>query len=182
MFEILSVPIINAKRIRYWDLAATTAQEGKDPDWTVGLRMARTPTGEYIIEHVERFRGAPATVERTIMNTAIADGKATQIGLPQDPGSAGKAYAQTLAKMLTGWNVKIERETGDKATRASPFSAQCEAGNVSVVQGSWNNDYFNELENFPSAKSHDDQVDSSSGAFNMLNEIKTMQVLKIGGL
>ena len=61
-----------------------------------------------------------------------------------------------------------ERETGDKVTRASPASAQASAGNIRVVRGAWNEAFFSELENFPSPKSHDDQVDALSGAFNTL--------------
>lgn len=61
-----------------------------------------------------------------------------------------------------------ERETGDKTTRASPASAQAGAGNIKVVRGPWNEAFFTELENFPSPKTHDDQVDALSGAFNSL--------------
>jgi hypothetical protein len=60
-----------------------------------------------------------------------------------------------------------EPETGDKYTRAEPFSAQCEAGNVFIVEGEWNNDYLDELCLFPGG-SFKDQVDASSGAFGRL--------------
>ena len=45
--------------------------------------------------------------------------------------------------------------------------AQCEAGNVRLVEGIWNRDYVDELTAFPAGR-HDDQVDASSGAFAKL--------------
>jgi predicted phage terminase large subunit-like protein len=69
---------------------------------------------------------------------------------------------------LAGFRVKTERETGEKVIRADPFAAQWQAGNVEVLRAPWNENYFSELEAFPSAAVHDDQVDASSGAFNKL--------------
>jgi phage terminase large subunit-like protein len=59
-----------------------------------------------------------------------------------------------------------ERETGDKVTRAGPASSQAEVGNIKVVRGAWNEAFFSELENFPSERGHDDQVDALAGAVN----------------
>jgi predicted phage terminase large subunit-like protein len=84
--------------------------------------------------------------------------------IPMDPGQAGKAQAQSLIAYLAGHSVKSERETGPKETRAEPFSAQWQAGNVDIVTGVWNKDYLSEMEMFPEG-SHDDAVDASSGAF-----------------
>jgi hypothetical protein len=53
-------------------------------------------------------------------------------------------------------------------TRFGPFSAQCRAGNVKVLRGSWNEDLFRVLEGFPDL-AHDDEVDACSGALEMLN-------------
>src|SRR5437773_12539967 len=57
---------------------------------------------------------------------------------------------------------------GDKLTRFGPFSAQCRAGNVKILRGSWNDDLFRVLEGFPELV-HDDEVDACSGALKMLN-------------
>jgi predicted phage terminase large subunit-like protein len=169
-FEIVDAAPADALRIRRWDLAGTDESEGADdPDWTVGLKMSRTPTGMIYIEHVERFQGSPNRVQESITNLAAADGKRCWVGLPQDPGQAGKSQVQYLAAALAGYRTKIERETGDKVTRASALSSQAEAGNVKLVRGPWNEAFLNELENFPGGR-HDDQVDAASGAFNMLIE------------
>ncbi len=68
-------------------------------------------------------------------------------------------------------------ETGDKVTRFGGFSAQAEAGNVLVLRGPWNTDWFNELEGFPEGL-HDDDADSTSRAFNEL--LKRKQETKTG--
>ena len=57
--------------------------------------------------------------------------------------------------------------SGSKIQRALPFAAQCQHGNVYLVAGAWNDGYLNELEGFPDIK-HDDDVDSSSDAYNTL--------------
>jgi predicted phage terminase large subunit-like protein len=167
-FPIVEAAPADARRVRSWDLAGTEAENRSDPDWTVGLRLARDQHGTFYIEHVERFRGSPETVEKAIINLAVSDGRSVKIRLPQDPGQAGKAQAKYLINKLAGYTVTAERETGDKTTRASPASAQAEAGNIKVVRGPWNEALFNELENFPSPKAHDDQVDALSGALNAL--------------
>jgi predicted phage terminase large subunit-like protein len=127
-------------RVRCWDLAATEQgpgkRQGKDPDWTVGELWSRTKDGRFFIENVIRFRGTPLEVEQAIANTAKLDGSGVRIRLPQDPGQAGKAQAANFIRMLAGYNLRAKQVTGDKVTRAGPFSAQVEGGNVYVVEHS----------------------------------------------
>ena len=42
--------------------------------------------------------------------------------------------------------------------------AQAEAGNVDVLRGAWNREWFDELASAPFS-AHDDQADSAAGAF-----------------
>jgi predicted phage terminase large subunit-like protein len=58
-------------------------------------------------------------------------------------------------------------------------SAAASNGNIKIVRGSWNNEFLAELEGFPE-RSHDDQVDALSGAFNALN-VKKPRVPKFSG-
>jgi predicted phage terminase large subunit-like protein len=172
MFKKIWLPVVDAapagmRMVRKWDLAGTIANGSNDPDWTVGVKMGRATDGLFYILDVVRFRGSPLDVERAILNTASADGRTVTIGLNQDPAQAGKAQVAAHVRMLAGWTVKTELETGSKEVRASPFAAQCEAGNVRVLRGAWNNAFFDEAEIFPNG-SHDDQVDAASGAFTLL--------------
>ncbi len=139
--------------------------------------MMRAESGLFFVEDVRRLRGSPLKVERAVKNTASVDGKAVEIGLPQDPGQAGKAQAQRFVRALAGYNVRVRRESGDKITRAAPLSAQAEAGNVKLLRGPWNDAFLAELENFP--EGHDDQVDAAAGAFDMLTRAGEPRVRRL---
>ena len=150
--------------IRYWDRAATPAAaddtQMTGPDWSVGVKMRMTPGGIFVIEDVRRVRGTPNEIETAILNTASQDGTAVIIGIEQDPGQAGKAEAGYYVKKLVGYNVRTFPVTKAKLTRATPFSAQCEAGNVILVEGAWNEPFLRVLEMFPDGPK-DDDVDAS---------------------
>ena len=171
-FEIVDAVPAARQIVRYWDRAATESTEEKrnNPDWTSGTKMSRDLKGTFYIEDVTRFRGTPLVVEQGIANTASRDGKRCEIGIEQDPGQAGKAEAEYQVRNLAGYVVHAFPVHKDKVTRASPYSAQVEAGNVKLLRGPWNDVFIAEHENFPppAGKGKDDQVDSSSGAFMML--------------
>jgi len=152
--------------VRGWDLAATPKTEHNDPDWTCGTKIGRDRrTGRFIVLHHVRTRDTPAKIQALIKNTASQDGPSVEISLPQDPGQAGKAQIAALTLALEGFVARGTPETGDKLTRFGPFSAQAQAGNVDVLRGLWNEDWFTALEGFPEA-SHDDDADATARAFN----------------
>lgn len=80
-------------------------------------------------------------------------------------GQAGKSQVTNLVKLLSGFVPRATPESGDKVTQFSPFSAQAEAGNVLVLRGSWNDDWFTALEGFPEAKHDDDAVKAKGEAY-----------------
>ena len=168
--SVVDAAPVGSHSIRYWDLAATEKTDNNDPDFTVGLKMSKAKDGMFYVLHCDSMRRSPHHVKTAIRNYAEQDGRTVTVGLPQDPGQAGKAQARDFAVMLSGWPVKISPESGDKVTRFGPFSAQCEAGNVCFVRGAWNSELFDALEGFPEA-AHDDHADACSGAFNMLAAI-----------
>lgn len=163
---------------RGWDLAATPETPSNDPDWTTGTLIGSTVDGRYIVLHHNWLRGSPAEVERLLLNTASQDGYGCMVGLPQDPGQAGKAQIATLVRLLAGFPIDYSPETGDKITRFSPFSAQAEAGNVIVLRGDWNERWFHVLEGFPELP-HDDDVDSTSRAFSLVAQGNLAQWMRL---
>jgi predicted phage terminase large subunit-like protein len=166
-FQLVPAAPADGLRIRYWDRAATEVTPGKDPDWTVGVRMVKHE-GKYYVDDVVRFRGSPAQVEARIKQTAELDGRGCRVGIEQDPGSAGKFEAEYYIRALAGYDVRAYPVTKDKVTRAQPCSAQAEAKNVCLVVGKWTEAFIQEAEQFPEG-SHDDQVDALSGAFAALH-------------
>lgn len=167
-FQIVDAAPAGAQRIRYWDRAGTEPSEANpDPDYTAGLRLALDDDGTYYVEHVERFRATPGKVLKRIKAIAEQDSKSIAVGIEQDPGQAGKFEASTYVSLLAGYIVIAVPPQGDKETRASPASVQAEHGKIKLVRGPWNDEFLDELENFPKG-AHDDQVDALSGAFNQL--------------
>lgn len=163
--KVIDAAPADLEMVRGWDLAATEKTADNDPDATASIKLGRSrSTGRYTILHRSSMHGAPHKVVEALKNTASADGREVRIRIPQDPAQAGKAQAQSMVSALAGYAVATERPTGDKIVRFSPFSAQCEAGNVDVLRGPWNGELFDALESFPEAK-HDDDVDAASTAF-----------------
>jgi predicted phage terminase large subunit-like protein len=167
-FEVVDAAPSAVSRVRAWDLAATTpTAENPDPDWTVGIRVSRDASGVLYVEDLVHMRGSSLAVEQAMRNTASQDGMGTRIGVPQDPGQAGKSQYGHLARVLSGYTVEKRTPSKDKETRAKPASAQAEAGNIKVVRGKWNDVFFSDLINFPDAN-HDDIADGLSDAVDML--------------
>jgi predicted phage terminase large subunit-like protein len=166
-FEVVdALPAKVRRRVRAWDFAASKPKPGRQPDWTVGLRMS-VADGVFYVEDVRRDRWSASEVERQLRNTASQDGVDVAIRMPQDPGAAGKADAETKVKLLAGYSTVVKAISGDKATRARPASAQAEAGNVKLLRGAWNETFLDEVCAFPNAM-FDDQVDAFADALNEL--------------
>ena len=175
-FKRASFPIVHAvpagcRWVRAWDLAATESGPGRDPDWTVGLKVGWVPDGIFYVAAMERFRGTPGQVKSTVRNTSGQDGKACRIRLPQDPGQAGKSQAADFIRELAGFDVVVKPVSGSKEVRARPASAQAEHGNIRLLAGPWNEAFLAEVEVFPYG-AHDDIVDALSDAIDELTSAK----------
>lgn len=162
------------KKIRAWDLAVTEPSEANpNPDYTAGVLMGLGEDGYYYVIDVVHFRGSPAKVAETIIKTAEGDGKNTTVGLPLEPGSAGKISFQNWARPLTmlGYRVKKLATRKSKLERFQGFSNTSENGLVRVVKASWNDAMFYELENFSPENERrfkNDILDATSDSFNYL--------------
>jgi predicted phage terminase large subunit-like protein len=180
-FEVVDhVPQGWIDSVRYWDRAATLPNENNlDPDWTRGVKMYKYANGKFLIVDLKSGRDTPLKIEQLIKNTASHDSTEVKVCIEQDPGSSGVADAENYVRLLGGYFVQVRKPTKDKLTRAKPLSAQCEFGNVMVLRGQWNEEFFKELEDFVGdGKGHDDIVDAASGAFNELcNAVSLLDVL-----
>lgn len=165
---------VDADRVLYVDKAGT---DGGGCFTAMGL-LARDKQGRTFVEEVRR--GQWSALEREERIKAFARDVAAKYGLrfkvwvEQEGGSGGKESAEATVRNLAGYAARAERVSGDKEIRAEPFAAQCEAGNVYVVEGDWNRAYLDELTAFPFGK-FKDQVDASSGAFNKLAGKQSMK-------
>jgi predicted phage terminase large subunit-like protein len=176
LFKVARIDVVDSlapgvigPAVRAWDLAATVQRGSNDPDWTVGVKLLRDPTGRWIVQDIVRLRGSPRQVEEAILQAAGVDGRAVTIALPEDPGQAGKNQVSYLVRMLAGYNVNASRETGSKLVRATPLAAQVEAGNLLLIRAQWNHTLIEELREFPYGRK-DDQVDALARAFHLLSD------------
>ena len=170
----------DVRRYRYWDLAATEAERGKDPDWTSGAKLAMTQDRKVYIEDVARMRGNPGDVEKFVLATAELDGTAVRVGIEQEPGASGKAAVAAYIRLLSGWSIRAFNKRVNKIVAAGPISAQANAKNVYIVRGAWNEPVIRVLEQFPDG-AHDDDVDSISGAYTALIDKWRPAPLKAAG-
>ncbi|MCP9494074.1 MAG: phage terminase large subunit [Pyrinomonadaceae bacterium MAG19_C2-C3] len=165
-FKIAHALPAGCKFIRRWDNAAT---EGGG-DYTAGVLMALAPDFTYYVCDVVRGQWAGNARDEIIQQTAELDkikyGFVHVRGV-QDPGSAGVDAAAAFIRLLNGFSVDTERESGEKKVRAAAYSSQQQAGNVRLIAGLWNALFTSEHTSFPTGR-HDDQVDAAAGAYNYL--------------
>jgi predicted phage terminase large subunit-like protein len=169
-FDVSKLLVINnidnkeiVRVVRYWDKAGTH-QAGC---YTVGVKMAMLKNRTYAVLDVVRGQWEAGEREKIIRQVAELDGQQVTVFIEQEPGSGGKESAEATIRNLAGYRCYADRPTGDKILRADTFAVQLNAGNVAMLRADWNSEYKRELEFFPYGK-YKDQVDASSGAFNIL--------------
>lgn len=155
---------LRGRTVRGYDLAAS---DKKTSPYTVGLKIMMTHDKRIVICDVDRYKKTPGAVEQRILTTANADGRTVPIDIPQDPGQAGKSQKAAFARLLHGFNVQFSPETGSKESRAVPLAAQCEAGNVYLLRGPWNDAFITEATLFPNSE-FKDQIDAASRGYSNL--------------
>lgn len=177
------------KIVRAWDIAGELASAAvPDPDFTVGVKMAKLKNGTYVILDVIRFRARFGDIHNRIIKIAIEDGKDVEVLIPQDPNASAKAACKQLVQQIiegAGVKAKATPTNKSKVDRFRPFAASAENGVIYVMknccncletkQYSTNNFYYNEMERFDGGrKGHDDCVDATADAF-----VRLAQSIKI---
>jgi len=172
-FEVVRMgPDDKVRRIRYWDLAATDPKPGTDPDWTAGCRISEKD-GVYYIEDVRRVRKSPGEVEKLLSRTANHDGPGTIIWIEQEGGASGKSAIHHYQKnVLAGFAVYGDPARGPKQEFWRILSSKAENGLVKVIEGEWNEEFFEELEAIPNGN-HDDQADAAAKGMSKIAKGRT---------
>jgi predicted phage terminase large subunit-like protein len=160
--------------VRFWDLAATREEAGKDPDFTAGALVALTRDGRRYILDMKTLRDTPGAVEKLVTDTAVEDGPGVVIRMEQEPGSSGVITIYNYKKLLKEFDFEGVRSTGTKEARAYPVSQAAERGYNHnrdgvgdfiwhMLSASWNDSLVHQMEMFPFG-AHDDELDAVSGA------------------
>lgn len=149
--------------VRYWDLAASTRESA---DYTASAAVALGADGTLYVRDMIRGRwewpDAYAVIVRTMQsepNTRHAVEKAMQ----------GLAAVQELRRDARVAHVPFEGVDvdRDKFSRALAWAGRAEGGKVALVRGEWVNAFLDEVTAFPLG-AHDDQVDTISGAIQLI--------------
>lgn len=154
------------RSVRYWDKAGT-----KDGGaYTAGVLMHELVDGRWFIADVKRGQLRSFDRETLILATARNDGTDVSVYVEQEPGSGGKESAERSVAMLAGFKAYMDKVTGDKVTRADPYAAQVQGGNILLQAAAWNKKFLDEHEFFPNGP-YKDQVDAAGGAFAKLTAV-----------
>ena len=171
MFQVDNFVLVQAAgspavaSVRYWDKAATEGGKGAR---TAGVRMDELQDGSFLVSDVVKGRWTWGKREQIIKLTAEKDGPEAEVYVEQEPGSGGKESAENTIRNLAGFKAFADRVTGSKESRAQPYAAQVEVGNVKVLMGKpWTRDFLEEHRHFPTGATKD-QVDAAAGAFSKL--------------
>lgn len=131
-FEVVETLPDCTRWVRPWDLAATEAKAGTDPDWTAsapcGLFIEPKPSKLKrfcVAAGGEHFREEPTKTEARVVARAKADGRLVTQLFEIEPGSAGKLVMANWHALLTGLQVRGIRKTGPKNSYWSPLSGHC---------------------------------------------------------
>jgi predicted phage terminase large subunit-like protein len=173
LFEVEKIQVIDYlpdcnETVRFYDLAVTAK---KYSDYTVGLKLGILDDETLVILDIYRVQKAMPDVEKAIAQNAAIDGRQTRIRLEAE--KAGIVQLDYLLERpdMRGYTIDKKPPVGDKYTRAQPFASRVNGGKVKMVRASWNRAYLDELAVFPMG-AHDDQVDASSGAYDMVSSDK----------
>lgn len=161
-------PYEEMRYIRTWDVAST---EGGG-DYTTGALCAyHRQTGFFFVINMIRKQLSPGQAEIQIRQTAVDDSPGIEIGIEQEPGSAGKAlveyYKNTVLPEFKVTPIAVVGQNS-KLIRAQPLLAAAEGGKVYLMPALWNRDFVKEFDLFP-AGPYDDQVDTVAAAYTLLS-------------
>jgi predicted phage terminase large subunit-like protein len=150
------------RRVRVWDLAAS-AESG---DWTVGVLMGVSPSGDIYVLERERFKLASHEVEQRVKAAAARDGFAVKIIIEQEKAGAGKTVVEHYQRELRGYTVEPGKVDGTKEERATPYSSMQQQLRVWLPEGAewldeWRNEHRAMIGDGRRGR-HDDQIDAAA--------------------
>lgn len=196
--------------VRYWDLGQVSDEEArkekKDPSYSGSLAGAVDAEGNLWLRDMVRGRWEWPDAQAVIKATMLVDG-----GVRHGVESKlhGKTAVQEFlrdAELLTVALEAINVEGGAKETRALALQTRAHAGKVFLVRGqavlhavierlaamgrrqaldglaggAWTGPYLDEMCDFPAGR-HDDQVDMTTGAMQMLGLANEVRVERVTG-
>lgn len=154
------------RTVRYWDLAMS---EKTHADYTVGVKLGQGSDGHFYILDVVRRQVDWGNLVPWMADVMLGDGENCAQGVEQQ-GYMSKAIQDlNVDARLRHHRIMGYTKHKDKVTSALPFAARLADSNkvIHCLDASWTETYIDELCAFPYG-ANDDQVDASSGAYDMI--------------
>lgn len=152
--------------VRSWDIASTKQADGKDTDYTSGVKCHKCGD-DFLITNLVHGRFGDDNLDR-IRTTAKLDGTSTPVLIETGVGNANLLYTE-WKNQLHDYNVEQSKPQGSKEDRATPFKNALLDGHVylDIHSTESKEKVLEEMKGFPLAK-HDDIIDSIAYAYNYL--------------
>ncbi len=153
------------EKCRAWDIASSTNNSN---DFTVGIKMERTKTGNYIISDMVRGKFGDEN-KSMIQDTAETDTPNTTITIETGVAAAGKLLFQEWEEQLEGFLVERAEAIGSKIDRATPLKNAIldKKVYINIYDAKDRESMIQEFKSFPEGK-HDDIIDACAHAYNYL--------------
>jgi len=162
-FKIIDKAPEGLSWVRYWDLAVSAK---KTADFTASVALSICENGDIYIRDMIRGQWIWPETRKIMVLTAKAEG--IPIGIESAGQQQGFIDELTRDSDLAAFSIKGIRPAADKLTRALPWIARAEAGQVHLVRGQWIAAFLSECAHFTGTNdAQDDQIDCISGAYQM---------------
>lgn len=150
--------------VRYWDLAVGRSQKAHH---LAGGKCGRDKQRRFYIMDIKRIPAPWSEARPKIKRTMLADPMEIVQGIEVVGQQDGYYQEFRDDAELQGRSIVAVAPKGDKVARAQLWATRIEDDLVYMVRGPWNDDFISECVSFPLGAA-DDQVDSVSGAWQML--------------
>lgn len=140
---------------RGWDLAIGDQNVS---DYSAGALGGVDKEGNFYLVHVDRAKRLWPEQKRTMFSYIEREAIGGRVGI-EAVGAWETAVSDIKEHFKGRVIVKSYSPTKDKLTRALPWLARVDGGMFFMVEGIWNQDFLDELEQFPNG-ANDDQIDA----------------------
>jgi predicted phage terminase large subunit-like protein len=153
----------NREMVRGWDLAVSKNNLG---DYSAGARGCMDKEGNFYLVHMDRARRLWPEQQATIFKYIERESMGKRVGI--EAVGAWETAAIAIRERYKGRVIVTSYSpTTDKLVRALPWIAKIDGGKFFMVEGAWNQDFLDELEQFPNGE-NDDQIDAVTVLWEMI--------------
>jgi predicted phage terminase large subunit-like protein len=157
--------------VRGWDLAIGDKNLS---DFSAGVRGGLDVNGNLFIAHVDKEKRLWRDQKARMFHYIDRESIGGRVGI-----EAVGAWETAVSDIRDHYKGRViitsYSPTVDKLTRALPWLARIDGGMFYMVEGEWNQDYIDEIEQFPNC-ANDDQIDATTVLWEMLTKFQPVMI------